>query len=805
PDSRLRPSEVLIVAGGLTGFAALLAQLLGAGERYRVGGESVIGMAATTVLAMLLLCVGLLLERPGMGVTQALVSSGPGGFLLRRLLPAALVTPAILGIVVKQASTALGLSDVSIALAILAAGLTLAGLIMLVITAFSLNRWHEALETALRRTEELFEQASDGVFIADLDGRYTDVNSAGCRMLGYSRKELVGRTIMDLIPAEDISRLEDSRALLLQGDVQVSEWTMRRKDGSYLPVEVSAKILADGRWQGMVRDVSERKRLEGALRFSEAKSTGILSVSLDAFISLDEGQRITMFNDGAEKIFHYLRSEVLGRPFDILLPERSRDTHRRQIAQFAASNETARRLGEGAGAIVALRKESEEFPAEAAISKLEVDGARILTIALRDVTEQRHAEMAQRFRAEALSVLTPTPDYEHALNKVAELAVREFADHCVVCIIEEDGATRSTTASRDPARAWACEMLFSTPGHQSDLWIFNTVLGSSQPTLLKEALPELMSATFNKKHLWAVRALVPKSAIAAPLVSRNKLLGRIILLSAAAARPYGPDDLAVAVEVAERAALSIDNARLYRSARRAIEARDDVLAIVAHDLRSPLNTILLQAHLLPQAAGATGQSREPLEVIARAVKRMSSLINDLLDVTQLESSGLSIERYNVPARQIILDAIEAQRVPASAASLDLRSEVPDELSTVWADRDRLLQVFENLIGNAIKFTKPGGQIVAGALQRPGDVLFWVSDTGTGIAPDALPHIFDRFWQERKTRRSGVGLGLRIAKGIVEAHGGQIWANSAPGLGATFSFTIPVSLKQTGTTENISAA
>jgi len=169
---------------------------------------------------------------------------------------------------------------------------------------------------------------------------------------------------------------------------------------------------------------------------------------------------------------------------------------------------------------------------------------------------------------------------------------------------------------------------------------------------------------------------------------------------------------------------------------------------------------------------------------------MSRLIRDLLDVTHMEAGGLSLESSRVTAQQIVADARETQTSSASSASLDLRVDFAEDLPDVWADRDRLLQIFENLVGNAVKFTKPGDQIIVGGAPREDEVLFWVSDTGRGIAAEDLPHVFDRFWQARKGERGGAGLGLAIVKGIVDAHGGDVWAESKSGSGSTFFFTIP---------------
>ena len=244
-------------------------------------------------------------------------------------------------------------------------------------------------------------------------------------------------------------------------------------------------------------------------------------------------------------------------------------------------------------------------------------------------------------------------------------------------------------------------------------------------------------------------------------------------------------------ELAQRAALAVDSARLYRTAQRAIQLRDEVLGVVAHDLRNPLSLILMEARVLGSNwQGPERRKRPPAEVIEDAASRMNRLIEDLLDVTSIEARQLTIERVRLASAEIVSDAVDGHRALASSQSIELRLEMAQELPEIWGDRDRLLQVFDNLIGNAVKFTAPGGCITVGAALRGTDVLLWVGDTGSGIAIEDQPHIFDRFWQARLTRRTGAGLGLAIVNGIVEAHGGRVWVESTPGRGSTFFFTVP---------------
>jgi signal transduction histidine kinase len=286
----------------------------------------------------------------------------------------------------------------------------------------------------------------------------------------------------------------------------------------------------------------------------------------------------------------------------------------------------------------------------------------------------------------------------------------------------------------------------------------------------------------------ALGTLELRAGMAIPLVAGSKLLGVITLLSVTASRLYGPEDLHLGHELAQRAALALENARLYRTAQRAIKTRDDVMGIVAHDLRNPLGTIVLEAGLL--RARVPEPDQKAAEFIQAAASRMNSLIQDLLDVAHMEAGRLRIEPVRMPVAPVVRDAVANQTPLAAASSLELRLDLAEDLPDVWADRGRLLQVFDNLVGNALKFTEPGGRITVGAAPRPGEILFKVSDTGPGIAPEDRPRVFDRFWQASKGERRGAGLGLPIVKGLVEAHGGRVWVESEPGHGSTFFFTIP---------------
>ena len=270
-SARVRPSEWLALAAGFTALTALLGFIFGAELHHRVTRVPLIGAALPTAVALLLISVGLLLQRPTAGLMRVATSRGPGGQQFRRFVLPTILIPIVVGLVVTFPLRAVGSEALAVVVAVLAAAMTMVGLFVLGGTAISLNRTYEALEASRAGTRAMVEQAPDGWFIADLTGRYTDVNSAGCRMLGYSREEVLARSIADVILPEELDRLAQVREAMLGGETLVMEWTLRRKDGSLMSAEISGKVFPDGRWQGLVRDISERKRLEEELRVAEAE------------------------------------------------------------------------------------------------------------------------------------------------------------------------------------------------------------------------------------------------------------------------------------------------------------------------------------------------------------------------------------------------------------------------------------------------------------------------------------------------------------------------------------------------------
>lgn len=245
----------------------------------------------------------------------------------------------------------------------------------------------------------------------------------------------------------------------------------------------------------------------------------------------------------------------------------------------------------------------------------------------------------------------------------------------------------------------------------------------------------------------------------------------------------------IGVDITARKEAEDQVRRALEEARRALRERDSILAVVSHDLRNPLSTLVMASSLLLEDISEEKKQAQ-VAIIRRGVDQMQRLIQDLLDAARIDAGGLTVERRPCECDELVFAATQSHAPLARAQSVTLvTGDVPR--ATVDADFDRVLQVFGNLLSNAIEHTPEGGRIVVDAATAADHVVFSVRDTGTGIPPEDLHRIFDRFWQAEKTQRAGAGLGLAIAKGIVEAHGGTIRAESDPGRGSTFSFSLPL--------------
>jgi signal transduction histidine kinase len=514
----------------------------------------------------------------------------------------------------------------------------------------------------------------------------------------------------------------------------------------------------------------------------------------------EDANRLEAAQDHAQTAYRYLVRSRIDVRHDtnpsLLLPKRDE----KEPESFAFRNDyVILPLVVNQGAIFgALQIESAERLEEvnlaflnAVVNQIAVAIDRYTVIAARQETVEAR-ERHQRFLAEATAILSTSLDYRETLAAVVRLTVPGLADVCFLDEVTDDGDVRRLeVAFADQSQRSHADRMKHLPPDERSSRVVKEVLVIGKARLIEG------SAVDDLAEDEAIRALGPKSLIVVPLLARGRKLGALKLIAAWSRRQYSVEDLAFAEELADRCGLAMDNARLYEEAHRAVRARDDLLAIVSHDLRNPLNSISLSLGMMKFPDGEERRkSQRQLATIERSAARMNRLIDDLLDAASIEAGHLSIEKTRFGVEQLVAEAIDALQPLAAARSVELKAELSARIPAMFADAARLQQVFANLVGNAIKFTPAGGVVTVRAKPTGEAVTFSVTDTGSGIGEDVLPRLFDRFSQAKRTARLGTGLGLFIVKGIIEAHRGRVWVESRLGEGSTFFFAVPIASGET---------
>lgn len=452
-------------------------------------------------------------------------------------------------------------------------------------------------------------------------------------------------------------------------------------------------------------------------------------------------------------------------------------------------------------AIVGFRVKGDPIPRWSVVQAtpvVEDGGVRFVINAFQDITRLKDTEDRLRVLADGGAILADSVDYPSTLQSLAELVVPRLADWCVVDVVEASGLRRVAVAHPDPRkRALAEEVQRRYPSDPDRPGGVGDVIRTGQTQLISRVSDEmLVAAAHDDTHLDLIRALGLRSAVIVPLIARGQVLGAITLAGAESGHVFEEADLPYLEDLARRAAVTVDNARLLHEAKEAIRLRDDFLAMASHDMRTPLQAILANIQLAARRLGredADGAQREAmrdnLAHAERSTGRLALLVGDLLDVAMLRSGhSLNLERSEVDLTELV------RRVAADhqAATRLHRIEVAGALHTpITTDPVRLERVLDNLIGNAVKYSPDGGDIVVEVAATDTEVAVVVRDQGIGIPAADLAAIFEPYRRgSNATTLRGIGLGLSGSRDVIRELGGDISVESTEGQGSVFTARLP---------------
>ncbi|MFP2907204.1 ATP-binding protein [Pyxidicoccus sp. 3LFB2] len=645
----------------------------------------------------------------------------------------------------------------------------------------------------------MLDGVGHGVVAVDREWRLSFVNAWMERVLGRSRQQLVGRELWTEFPSLRTSSFGEAyRRAMREGTEVVHE--------DFVPVsnawfEARASPSATGLIL-FIRDVTERRRaaqdvkdVEQALRESEARFRNMADNAPVMLWMTDVSGACIWLNRQWHDYTGQTHEEGMGLGWlDAVHPE---DRERAGEAFLGAH------ASKGPFRIeYRIRSHTGEYrwAIDSASPRLGASGEYLGYIgSVIDIHERKRGEERLAFMSEASRLLSESLDYEATLSRATELAVPTLGDWCMLDILEEGGGIKRVKVScahrsldaqvRDTVRFPPA--VTGHPGHAP-----SRALREGRAILVEDADDGYkQKVAFSPEHLAHMRAIGFQSMMSVPLVARGRTLGVITFLAITPGRRFTQADLETAEDLARRAALAVDNGRLYREAQQAVRVREEFLQVASHELKTPLTPLSLKLQMLARAAEGFPRERFPrlssdVDMMLQQVKRLSSLMDELLDVSRINSGRFLLTLEVVDLCALVRDTMARFEPEVVRMGGRLVADLPEALVGVW-DRQRLEQVMTNLLSNALKYG--GGRPVhVRVWEDGGQARVAVRDDGIGISREALPRIFEKFERAVSDRHyGGLGLGLYITRQIVEALGGTIGVESAPGRGSTFTVTLPL--------------
>ena len=642
-----------------------------------------------------------------------------------------------------------------------------------------------------------FASIADAVITTDTAGRIVLFNSVAERLTGW-RSEFAAKMQLEKVfrVLDEVTRqpLDNPVTLVLRDGMTVvrrDHAVLLGAGGTEMPIEFSGTPIRgdDGQIIGIAlvfRDVLEsRQALDARLRLA-----AIVDSSDDAIVSQDLEGKVVTWNGAAERLYGYTSEEMIGRPLSAMIPDDVVD----EMVVIQQRLDDGKRIDHYE--TVRLRKDGTRVDVSLTISPIRTSDGRIVgrSKISRDISQRKRMEHTNRFLADSSAALAVLVDYQSTLQKIASLSVPYFADWATVDLIAADATlNRVAVAHHDPSLVEeAIEINRQFPPDPTAAHGVWNIINSAKSELIPEIDDDLLVRTIKRPGLRDyLKRIGIRSYIGVPLKVRDRILGVLTFFCADSGRRYGEHDLWVANELAQRAAIAVENSLLYQDLKEADRRKDEFLAILAHELRNPLAPMRNAIQILNQGGDDQSVVKYSRDVIDRQIQQMTRLIDDLLDVSRISRNKLELRKESVTLQAVIESAIEASQPMIAESGHQLTLSIPEQPIRLNGDPTRLAQVFLNLLNNAAKYTERGGEIELTAAKDGAQVVVSVADNGIGIPADKVPSLFQMFAQVQDSiarSQGGLGIGLSLVKRLIEMHGGTIEASSE-GLGKGSRFTV----------------
>lgn len=667
-------------------------------------------------------------------------------------------------------------------------------LLGLMIDVDDARRTAEALRATEARLQQIVDAAPIVIFALDDKGVILLSQGSGLKSLGLRSGQIVGLNVWDLYKDES-AEIRDNIRRALAGEAFTSVGHM--KSGIVFETHWAPSRDANGRLLGtggVAVNITERQKAEEASAQSMSLLRATLEATTDGILVVDNGGRIVDFNHRFAEMWHH--------PDEVLAP---RDDGRalahavRQLRDPDAFLTKVRQLYADPEAVshdIIEFLDGRIFERDSRPQR--VGGTSVGRVwSFRDVTVERRATRRATLLAAASKLLAAPLEDVTPFDDIARLAVPFLGDWCNILLLDGDGTLRNVAACHvEPDKSELLRKL--TPDLRLGDRGVARVLATGEPVVLND-LPLDSEAQFSLSdpdQLAVVRALKKRAMLAVPMHVHGQIVGAMTFASADPRRRYDDEDVTLATELAQRAALAIENQRLYRASKEAVALRDEFLSVASHELRTPVTSLQLAVQSA-LSVGANDEQAPPgflkhaLESAERQTRRLGRLVDALLDVSRIQAGKLELTREPMDLAALVREVTALIGEEARRAGCEVALTAPDEPLVGRWDRARLEQVVINLLSNAIKYGA-GSPIALSLARRDGCAVLEVRDHGIGVPPAERARIFERFERAVSSKHyGGLGLGLYIVRRIVDAHGGHIVVESAPGQGARFIVELPL--------------
>lgn len=547
------------------------------------------------------------------------------------------------------------------------------------------------------------------------------------------------------------------------------------------------RIMArNKKWALALQESEQRYRqmLESAT-LAEARFRGLLESAYDLILISDNKGIIQFVNYQLCLKTGYSREELVGRAVEKLIPHNYLDRFYQFKENYINSPES--KAIESSIELFIKKKDNQESPVEVTLSPFRTHGTFQIAAIIRDISERKTFEKRQAWLAEIGSILNTTLEPKKLIRDLGIFCLGKLADWCAVIPHEGD-----ITVMREREKDEVQILEFERSSYPLIERLFELI--RNEDFFLESDISEsrLRELSFTEDQIRQIQMMGIKSVLICPLIGRDHLLGAVVHVRTH--KNYLPCDLDFVHDITSRAALALDNARLYELAQNSIKIRDELLRIVSHDLKNPLTSIKLNIQMLQKELekqdGDEGKLKRVIAV-EKSVDKAIDLIQDLLESAKIETGGLELHKERINVTDLIQETESMFSSLAEERGIQLRFNLEgSNFRAVEADPERVHQVISNLMGNALKYTSSGGTISLKIKEGPTSLLISVSDNGPGIEEENQKKLFQKYWKDKEGKGHNLGLGLAIAKGLVEAHGGKIWVESKINQGTTFYFTLP---------------